>query len=298
MKSKITLAGIMLVTFLTTGCTGFQSFTTAARGGDTVSLTMGWNQDLSKDQLTVTITPSSGGPIVYLPGDPAVRALVNMYPDPLSRLIVERETGDFSDDGFLFSAFMENSITGADKDFSQKLLLLDLPAGIATGSATLSFSSTGGETLSSLAVEILPGTGASHQFQVQEGLTPTLGTQLVLAERAPNYAITFSGSIVPHAIQVDLTHDPDKNNGGVGLPYVVNVRGTDVKTTNWGASNGTDIRVILMPSGAAPLTDLVNFKFYVAGGLQNLQLVPSSVKAFDIDGNEISGVSALLTSNL
>lgn len=275
------------------GCTGFNSFSTAARSGDTVSLALGWNPELTKEQLTVTISPSSGGPVVYLPGDPAVRALVNLYPDPLSRLIVERETGTPADDGWLFSVLMENTVTGADKDFSQKLLIIDLPPGLIAGPATVSFASTGGEVISPLTIEILPGTGARHEFQVQEGLQPTLGEQVDLAERAPHYTVSFVGAEVPYAIQVDLTHDPDESAGGVGKPYVVSARGNDIKSASW-TDDGSKLRVILMPTGSA-IADLVNFKFHVAGGLQNLQLAPGGLKAFDINGGEVFGVIAAIT---
>jgi len=282
------IAGVQLI-----GCTGFNSFSTAARPGDTVSLTLGWNPELTKDQLTVTITPSSGSPITYIPGDPAIRALVNLYPDPLSRLIVERETGGPADDGWFFGVLMENTVTGADKDFSQKLLIMDLPPGMISGPATVSFASTGGEVIPPLTVEILPGSGARHEFRVQEGLQPMLGEQVDLAERAPHYAVSFSGTELPYAIQVDLTHDPDESTGGTGKPYIVSSRGNDIKSASW-ADDGSKLRVILMPTGAA-IADLVNFKFYVAGGLQNLQLAPSGLKAYDINGGEVFGLVAAIT---
>ncbi len=282
----------IIVGFLVTGCTGLQTFTTAARPGDTIALTMGWNQELSRDDLTVTITPAIGDPVTYLPGNPAVRALINLHPDPISRLIVERETGDFSDNGYFYSVLMENTVTGPDKDFFQKVLLMDLPSGIASGTAAVSFSSSGGESLPSQYVEILSGTGTRNNFQIQEGLSPTLGQQLVLAERASHYTVSFSGTVVPHAIQVDLTHDADESLGGTGVPYVVSTRGADKKGAYW-SDDGSSMRVILIPNNSA-LGDLVNFKFYIAGGLQNLQV--ASVSAYDIDGNPVSGVNAAVSS--
>jgi len=220
-----------------------------------------------------------------------------MYPDPLSRLIIERETGTFADDGYLFSVFMENTVTGPDKDFSQKVLMMDLPTNIGDGPATVSFSSTGGETLLSQTVEILPGDPVSrNEFQVQEGLTPMLGEQLDLGERVPHYKVSFTGSPVPHAIQIDLKHDPDQSLGGTGNPYVVSPRGTDIKSALW-HDDGNNLRVILMPTGA-PITDIVNFKFYVAGGLQNLDIDDPllSVSAYDIDGGTIEDISASISA--
>jgi hypothetical protein len=300
-RLALVFGGIIAVAALASGCTGFKSFSSAARGGDTVSLTLGWNPELTRDQLTVTVSPNGGAPVVYPPGDPAVRALVNLYPDPLSRLIVERESGSFSDDGYFYSVLMENEVTGPDKDFSQKLLILDLPTQdgvgnpIQPGPAEISFASTGGETLLPVTVDILPGTGERHLFRVQEGLTPTLADQIDLAERAPHYAVSFSGATLPHAIQVDLTREP-----GVGTPYVVSPRGTDLMSVMWNDVDGSTLRVILLPVNQA-LSDFVNFKFFVAGGVQNLQAPVGSVKAFDIDGNELDGpdaVSATIVSSL
>ena len=293
---KILALVVTLTQLLASGCTGFKSFSAAGQPGETIALAMGWNQSLSKDELTVTITPEFGSPVVYLPGDPAIRALINMYPDPLSRLIIERETGTFADDGYLFSVLMENSVTGPDKDFSQKVLMMDLPD-INVGSATISFSSTGGETLRSQTVEILPGGPvARNEFQIQEDLMPTLGEQLDLGERVPHYVVSFSGSPVPYAIQVDLSHDPAQSVGGVGKPYVVSPRGTDIKSTHW-HDDGNNLRIILMPMGA-PITDIVNFKFYVAGGVQNLHLTDPvlSVSAFDSSGTSIPDISAAINS--
>ena len=291
-RNMTVLCVVILTQMLVSGCTSFSSFSAAGQPGETIALALGWNQNLSRDELTVTITPATGSPVVYLPGDPAVRALINLYPDPLSRLVIERETGTFADDGYFFSVLMENFVTGQDKDISQKILMMDLPTEIIDGPATVSFSSTGGETLPPQNVTVLPGGPvARHEFQVQEGLQPMLGEQIDLGERVPHYIVTFSGSPVPYAIQIDLTHDADQ-----GSPYVVSPRGTDIKSASW-SDDGSNLRVILMPTGA-PLTDMVNFKFYIAGGLQNLQLADPllSVSAFDSSGTSIPDISASINS--
>src|SRR3989344_3311080 len=70
------------------GCVGARSFHEIARAGDTVALAAGWKHYFSRDNITVTVTPSSGSPVVYPPNDPAVRAVINLYPDPLSSLLV------------------------------------------------------------------------------------------------------------------------------------------------------------------------------------------------------------------
>lgn len=287
------LLALLILAMFSSGCTTFQGFPVAARGGDTITLPIGWHPSLSRSQLTVTVTPSSGAPVVYPPGDPNVKSLVNLYPDPLSRIIIEREAGDPLQEGWLYGLFVEQQVTNLDKDFSQKLLMMDLPQGIATGTATISFSSTGGETILPVAVDILPGVGVPHDFQIQEGLQNAFVGQLDLAERAPHYAVEFSGVTVPYAIEIKLSHDPDAANGGVGIPYVVSTRGSDLKSVIWN-DTGTEMHVILMPASKA-LTEFVNFRFYVAGGLQNVQINPADVKAFDINGTDVLNVSATIT---
>ena len=88
---------ILIITaglFVLSGCSGKQTFSTAVRAGDTVSHTVGMQTGVSRDNLTITFTPTTGGAsISYLPGDSAIRAVVNLYPDPVSRIIVGGETG-------------------------------------------------------------------------------------------------------------------------------------------------------------------------------------------------------------
>lgn len=297
MKAKISFLMLSFLFLLSSmGCTGVQTFGGAARSGDTVSLALGRSPELNKEEVGITIVASGGGVTQIPAGDAAIRAFINLYPDPMSRLIVERETGSFADDGYFYSVLMENTVTGADKDFFQTVLILDLPAGLSSGPADIILTDTGGQAIASTTIEVLPGSGSSHLFQIQEGLMPNLGDQLVLAERAPHYAVEFSGTVIPYAVQIELTHDPDQSLGGTGNPYIVNSRG-DVKSVNWSA-DGNSLRVIMISANNA-LTDNVNFNFFVVGGVQNLQLDAANVKAYDINGDEIlTGFNAQLTPYL
>ncbi len=278
---------LFLVTVLP-GCTGIQTFGTTARAGDTVALALGWNQEISRQNLIVTITSADYTPYTYNPGDPAIRAIINNYPDPVSNLIVGTETGqNITGQETIWGALISGSVTAGDKDWSQSIVLLDLPLGMALGTATIDISTTDGLTIAPISIEILAGNGSPHTFGNQEGLTISAG-HLKSLERSAHYTITFLGSTVPHAIQLDLVHDPDANNGGVGRAYVVNPRG-DIKNINW-SDDGVNLRVILLPAKNQTLSDLLHFKFYIAGGITGLQT--PVVQAFDINGNPVTGVSA------
>jgi hypothetical protein len=85
-----------------------------------------------------------------------------------------------------------------------------------------------------------------------------------------------------------MVHDPDKAHGGTGVAYVINPRG-DIKNVTW-SDTGSNLRVILTPAKDAVLSNMLNYKFYVAGGVKNLSVL--NIKAVDIDGNPVSGVTA------
>ena len=92
------------------GCVGTQTFTTAARSGETVVLAVGWQKTLARQNMTITITPASGAPVTYLPGDARVRGVVNLYPDPRSNLVVDDMTNPTTVAGGLASS-IKGSVT-------------------------------------------------------------------------------------------------------------------------------------------------------------------------------------------
>lgn len=270
------------------GCAGTTTFSQAARAGDTVALAAGWKQHFSRDQITVTITPSIGSPVVYGPNNPAVRAVVNLYPDPVSSLVVSTETAqDLTPYARIYGS-LTNSATNGDKDWWQTAVFIDLPTSLATGIATISISNPTGETANST-VEIISGTGQPNGFSTNFG---SLNNDVLASmERVTHYTISFGGSTVPYAIQADLSHSPDVDHGGTGRAYVVNPRG-DLKSVTWN-DTGSSLRVILTPARGQVLGAITDFKFYVAGGITALQL--TSVKAVDINGNAVAGVTANIT---
>lgn len=286
MKCRLIACALGVVAALA-GCGGINTFGTAARPGDTVALALGWNLPLSRQNATVQIV----GPnttYAYSPGDPNVRFLGNVYPDPASNLVIGRETNQslgLNANGF--GQQLETFVTGNDKDFAQTMLVVNLPATLAAGTATLRvLDATGTQVGPTVSVQVLPGSGAPNPFY---GTAGSLSGQLMSAlERAPDVkAVTFSGSVVPYAIQLDLTHTP-----GVGSPWLINPRG-DLKSLSW-VDDGTRIRVMLMPANNVNPTSMSTFKFMVGGSLSGLNIDAASIKAFDSSGNAIGGVTASL----
>lgn len=290
MNNKYTTYLMLMLSVLgIVGCSGVDTFGTVARSGDTVTMAFGWKQGLSRANInSITITDSAGTPTVYGPNDPAIRSVFNSYPDPLSKLVVDAETGSPS----IMSILIEGNITNGDKDYSESLIMLNLPAGMQTGVASIVVDTIDGP-LNPVEVLIVSGDGTSGQpanFLNYESLAVN-ALHLKAMERAPHYTVTFECNTVPHAIQVDLMHalaNDGNGNGGTGYPYAVNPRG-DIKSMNW-SDDGTNMRVILMPTHGNSINDMVQFKFYVAGGLQALALndtVQAAVRAFDVNGAPI-----------
>lgn len=278
---------LLALLMLLGGCAGVQTFPNVARSGDTVAVAAGWKQDFTRDDLTVIITAADGLVIVYPPGDPAVRAVVNLYPDPLSSMIVSERTGqDLTPYARTYADMVNVNFTGGDRDWWQTTVFIDLPPGLALGPATVMLSNAAG-LQATTAMEIVAGAGTPAVFNA-ELAGPLQPDQLAALERVAHYSVRFSGAILPHAIQVDLSHDPDADHGGSGRAHVVNPRG-DIKGIAW-TDDGENLRVLLTPVRDGAIGALTDFKFYVGGGVGDLALV--SVRAFDVSGNPISGITA------
>lgn len=272
------------------GCVGARTFHDVARAGDTVAVAAGWKHYFTRNNILVTITPSSGTPIVLPPNDPAIRAVVNLYPDPVSSILVSQETGqDITPYAQTYAALVSSNLTQGDKDWWQTSVFVDLPSNLPVGNAVISIATPEGESASSV-VEIVAGTGDRNTFESTFG--PLNGNQLLSLQRAGHYTVNISGGTVPFAVQLDLVHAPDVDYGGAGRVHVINPRG-DVKNLSW-RDDGSNLRVLLMPAKRAVLGSMKDFKFYVAGGIAGLQVV--NVKPFDVNGNLLSGITAAIST--
>lgn len=302
MKTRTYFIILSITLIILQGCAGIKSFPNTARAGDTVALGLGWQKNFTRANTTVTITPSSGAPVTYLPNDPAVRAIFNLYPDPVSWMVVGTET-TFDDSGsqqqfsnkyqnaYNYGSMIQVIFTGEDKDWWQTTAFVDLPATLAVGTATVQFTNTLGDSKAST-VEIVSGTGSAAVFDAEIN-GPIAPNQLESLERATNYEVSFTSATIPHGLQVQMTHDADYASGGTGVVYVANPRG-DVKNITW-SDTGTLLTVMLIPADLTALDNIKDFKFYVTGGVNNV--VISDVQAFDINGDPLAGVSASIVQN-
>lgn len=284
-KANIVICATVALVVLT-GCAGTNVFHEEARAGDTIAMAAGWKHHFTHDAITVSILGSDNSEYVYLPNDPAVRAIVNLYPDPLSSILVSPLIGANLTPFARTYASTTNVYTSSDPDWWQTTVFIDLPADIPVGTGSILITTPEGEYAQST-VKIVPGAGTPDTFTAN-GSGPLSQVQLSSLERVPHNVVSFSGSTVPYALEVHLAHAPDAAHSGSGYVHVVNTRG-DLKSTTW-YDTGTELRVVLMPAKQQPITKMVNFKFYVSGGVANLSVL--SVSAFDSNGSPVSGVTA------
>ena len=283
--TKIITACVLAVTLLN-GCTGTQTFHSFARAGDTVAIAAGWQHYFTRDNITVTITPSSGAPVVYSPDDPAIRAVVNMYPDPISSLIVSERTGqNLTLNSLTLTGTLSSAITGDDRDWWQTVVFIDLPLSLPEGLTTVQIDNPESESASSQ-LFIVQGLGNKHRFGTTFGQLQR--ADLASLERLSHYVISFTGGTIPYAIEIKLAHDPDKDNGGVGRAHVINPGGA-LKSLFW-TDDGSNTLVVVMPANGQTLTYMKDFKLYISGGINNLSI--TSMEAYDADGNDVPGVTA------
>lgn len=297
---KIQYKIIALVICLTqASCGGLKAFHEYARAGDTVAVPVGMQPDFSKDNVTVTITPSVGADIVLTATDPAVRAVLNFYPDPVSNMIVSR---GINEDLTPFATTYASSLSydagngRYEKDYFQTTVFVDLPATLPVGLTQIQVSNGTGTT-HALTLDVVPGTGTASTFDSDFNggllLTPNILDSL---SRAPHTTVSFAPvapGTEPHAVELSFTHDPDKTAGGTGQAFVINPLGY-LKTLSW-ADDGINMKIIMLQSKAGIIDDMLDYKFYISGNVTNLQLV--SVQGYDINGNSIAGVSPVLTTS-
>jgi hypothetical protein len=280
---------ILISVFLVAGCAATKTFHQIARAGDTVAIATGWHESWSRDNITVWVKEYGGTWVQYQANDPSIRAVVNFYPDPVSSLVVSERTGqDITAFAQNYGNNVTNMFTSGSHDWFSTVVFFDLPSTMNPGIADVYVEEIANtNNYVSTTVDIVSGVGQAHEFEAQ--VAGQLQRQhLASLERASHYAVTLSGTgPIPYAVQMDFTHDPDVDHAGVGRAYVVEPI-SGVKNITW-SDDGSNLRVIILPANGNALTSFKDFKFYVAGGINNLAYV--STQAFNINGVSVSGVS-------
>lgn len=259
-----------------------------ARAGDTVAIALGGQPHLTRQTLTVTLTPAYGLPLTYKPNDPHIRAVVTLYADPLSSLLLGTHPPGGTTAAPAATSAPAVAAPLQEADRTETWLYLDLPETVPAGPLTvLVMGPKGAVTAQPVTIEIVSGAGQSVPRQ-EASATPgaqASARRLALLEQAEHYTVRFAGTVVPHTIQVELFR-----TAGIGTPLVVNSQG-DWKNLAW-SDDGGKLRVVLTPTTGQTLAALGAFTFHVAGGVSGLQV--ASVAAYDRQGARLRDVVALI----
>ena len=283
---------ILFLVILVGGCAAAKTFHQTARAGDTVAIAAGWKENWSRDNINVWVQENGSSTWTqFPPNDSSIRAVVNFYPDPISSMVLSNRTGqNITTSALTYGNTVNGLFTSGSRDWFNTIVFFDLPTNLALGDAHVYIEdATDPNSFVDTTVDIVENVsgGKTHDFEAQIA-GPLLRQHLASLERASHYAVTLSGTgQVPHAVQLDFTHDPDVNHGGAGKAYVVEPI-SGVKNITW-SDDGTNLRVIMLPANGNTLASFKDFKFYVAGGITNL--APVSTQAFDINGGNVAGVS-------
>jgi hypothetical protein len=274
--SLIILSALVLIV----GCSGTTTFHQYARAGDTVAIATGWREDYSRDQMKVWVKATGWNGDQWTEFGPNnVRAVVKMYPDPISSLVVSNRTGqNITPSALDYGNTLTNGHTGGQLDWSQTVVFFDLPTDLPVGTAQISVENLDGSQAVLSDVQIVGSGGAAHEFSANS-IGPLSRQNLAAMERASHYTISMSGSQVPYAVQVDFHHDL-----GVGTAYVVDPI-SGMKGMSW-HDDGENLRIIIMPANGQTFSNFKKLRFYVAGGVTGLTEVTTT--AYDINGDELT----------
>lgn len=289
MRSHTWLMLLVFVGLAATGCTATHSIPQAARAGDTVGFSVGWQKDVSRANLTVSMVDANSVTTTYNPNDANVRAVVNLYPDPVSRLVVGTQTQQaLGVAANTHGQTINDNITNQDRDWWNTTVYVDLPTTLALGTTQVTLTGPGGNlTATPVNLEIVAGTGSPIGLIDTTWVTDPAEVQNLYGglERADHHTISFTGSTVPHSIQVEIFRD-----AGIGVPWVVNPRG-DLKNIVW-ADDGGAITILLTPMNGQTPTQMSDFKFYIAGGVTGLLV--TELTAYDSVSSEIIDLVAVI----
>lgn len=290
MNAYITLKRIFILSLCTVflmSCGALRTFHEYARAGDTVAVPIGTKANFNKDNITVTITPSIGDNIVLSATDPKIRGIINYYPDPISSMNVSREIQEDITASSKTYAFTVLFMANNDKDYFQTVVFVDLPATLPPGLTQVEVANDLGES-HQVTLDVIEGVGIANSFNADFNSGLLLDANMLDSlARASHTTVNIASDVIPHAVEISFTHDPDVSIGGTGKAFVVNPLGYR-KSLHW-TDDGTNMMIIMNESKTGLIDHMNDYKFYIAGTVTGLQF--STVKGYDINGVLIPDVT-------
>jgi hypothetical protein len=185
---RILLTWTLILLIGLPACTSVNTFPTIARAGDTVSVMVGGSERARKETINVTLKDANNQ-TWNLKSLGLVRSLFNLRTDGRAN-------------GLHYSSYLEGDISWIiGHEPLQTVLVTDLPANVAPGTATLTISLNASDNSSGVAdpftvsLEIVPGSGSRDQFLRQDSLSGTsMPVSFSKLEPAPHAKISFGSS--------------------------------------------------------------------------------------------------------
>lgn len=293
MLKRVWLCIFAAVFFLMQGCVAVQTFPTAARAGDTLTLAVGSPDGMTKTNTSVQFV--SGSYTTTLP----IRAIIRLKPDNTSYVGA-------------FDAFTSTIQWQSSHAPWLSVLVIDLPVGLPVGVATLNVTTAGqyfsGANVNTtpIAVEIISGTGTPNPFSYSPfgfGAQPGDLSDLEALPQVvirPKQNTSLSVTVTPVAAIELKVNVPTTNLSGGSIPA------TDLKIIaddllypssnqvqmNWSRQGDEYTVNFVSPSGtlyyfqtrfSIVLSGNSNYQFATTPGPSVI-----SVKYFDVNGNAVT----------
>lgn len=303
MNQKLCLAVFAALFVLLQGCVAVQSFPTAARAGDTITLALGSVDGLNRSNLQIFFTPQSTGLPVGLTAN--IRSVFKVYPDKNSRVWL-----DAAD-----SANILNVWAGHSAWLSVAVLNLpsNLPAGpgyftvtFGSGAVLPNRSSVQSADTVQIGAEILPGMGVAGNFNYygfpgnqENGSLRTLESVhcVVLRPSETNYYVSsIKPAAAEYRIRIPMVGDISALDGSSVHVIWDDKPGEFNKQIqlNWYRQNDVFTVNVLVPGAQAIQENLHRFSIIVldADGVNVIDPAGTpqllSFRYFDLNGAEIA----------
>lgn len=293
------------------GCTAYKTFPNAVRAGDTITLTVGSPDGMTRANTTATFI-SEADPENQIDVTPNIRAIFKLYADQAS-LVYEA-----------FTVFTEQIVMTSGHAPSVTVVVIDLPTGLPTGPARIEFSTTAtyptigshindlntntqrlvaqGHIDPPIALNILPGTGAPTEFPYEFGIGWFMKGDLTWLEAqthaqvSPPFQAGNPASWPEYgAVEVKMNLDTDLPLTDSLFRVVADEVSfyTNSQRSVVSSLNGNELTVIFIspkgklqyyePRFAVVLDSSVNFSQVP------VPATISSIKYYDVDGNVATG---------
>jgi len=250
--------------------------------------------NFNKDNISITITPSSGLPIVLSSDDPAIRGIINLYPDPISSMKISPQLNQDITPSARAYADTTRFTANGNNDWYQTSVFMDLPISLPVGLTQIEITNGLGSSHSAT-LDIIEGIGQPNTFSTDSSAVDLDKAMFDSLARISHKTFNLQSEILPSAVELLFEYPADMPERIRDKIFVVNPLG-ERKNLHW-SNVGVNLKILITESKGGVIDNINDYKFYITGTASNY-LTFVSLQGFDIDGYPISGITHTLTSSL